>query len=320
MTDIRNFFLQLETSLGSGIAITRALQLISKNLSGSLRRKVEAMGQQIEHGSTFSDAMRNAGRPFEKMHVSFIRFGEQSGNLDKVCGALARHAEKEVAVSRKVINSMLYPGFVLLFAVCMGPILEAIMGGKPYSDGFPGAALNAGIFVAVVGASYGLYMSGALSFLDAVAIHIPFLGGILEKLALARFTRALAVGESAGVPLIEALNTAIDVSANAYIQRQLGHLPKHVGTGKGISSGLEHVTCLPGTLKEMIMVGEQSGRLSEMLEKTAVYFEEEANNRIDAVMKILPALLFLAVAVYVGMMIIPIAQNIFGTGMGALSK
>ncbi|HNV69435.1 MAG TPA: type II secretion system F family protein [Candidatus Ozemobacteraceae bacterium] len=320
MTDIRNFFLQLETSLGSGIAITRALQLISKNLSGSLRRKVEAMGQAIEHGSTFSDAMARAGRPFEKMHISFIRFGEQSGNLDKVCGALARHAEKEVAVSRKVINSMLYPGFVLLFAICMGPILEVILAGKPYSDGFPGAAMNAGIFAVVVGGFYGLYASGVFSFLDAIVIHLPFLGGILEKLALARFTRALAVGESAGVPLVEALNTAIDVSANGYIQKQLSHLPRHVGGGKGISSGLEHVTCLPGTLKEMIMVGEQSGKLSEMLEKTAVYFEEEANNRIDGLMKVLPALFFLAVALYVGSMIIPIAKNVFEGGMGALNK
>ncbi len=320
MTDIRNFFLQLETSLGSGIAITRALQLISQNLHGSLRRKVEGMRQAIEKGSTFSDAMRLAGRPFEKMHVSFIRFGEQSGNLDKVCGALARHAEKEVAVSRKVINSMLYPGFVLLFAVCMGPILEVIMAGKSYTEGLPGAGMNAGIFALVVGAFYGLYAGGALSFLDSIVIHLPFFGGILEKLALARFTRALAVGESAGVPLVEALNTAIDVSANSYIQQQLAHLPRHVGGGKGISSGLERVTCLPGTLKEMIMVGEQSGKLSEMLEKTAVYFEEEANNRIDGVMKVLPALLFLAVALYVGSMIIPIAQNIFGSGMGALSK
>ena len=177
--------------------------------------------------------------------------------------------------------------------------------------------MNAGIFGIVLAVVYALYAQGAMGWFDSILVHIPFVGGIMRKLALARFTRTLAVGEAAGVPLVEALATAIDVSANVWLQKQLAHLPRHVGSGKGISSGLEQVTCLPGTLKEMIAVGEQSGKLSEMLEKTASYFEEDAGNSIDAVMKVLPAILFLLVALYVGMMLIPIATSIFGGGMGA---
>lgn len=312
MSDLRNFFLQMETSLGSGIPLVRSLQLIAANLPAwGLRGKVERIAQLVDKGSSFSGAMEKVGKPFTQLHVSFIKFGEEAGCLDKVCSSLAQHSDREVMLQRDIINAMLYPGFVLAVALFMLPIINVIQAGQEWTTGLPGAFLHLGLYAGVIIGGTLLWNSSLGGTMDSVLVHVPFIGGIMRQTALARFTRTLAVGLAAGVPLIQALETAIAVSGNPWLQNQLQHLPKHVGSGKGLSAGLEQAGCLPGTLREMIAVGEQSGRLSEMLEKTANYFEQEASNRVSMAMKVLPALLFLLVAMYVGYKIVGYWQTTF---------
>lgn len=312
MSDMRNFFLQMETSLGSGIPIVRAMQLIAENLPAwGLRSKVSRMAQLIDRGATFSGAMTQIGSPFSQLHISFIRFGEEAGCLDKVCAALAQHSDKEVMLQREIVNAMLYPGFVLGVALVMMPVINAIQSGQTWTAGVPGAVMALVIYAAVIIGGMLLWKTSVGGVLDSIFVHIPFIGGVMRQMALARFTRTLAVGLSAGVPLIQALETSISVSDNPWLQTQMQHLPKHVGSGKGLSAGLADVGCLPSTLREMISVGEQSGRLSEMLEKTATFFEQEASNRISMLMKVLPAILFLLVAIYVGFQIVGYWQTTF---------
>ncbi|HOY65486.1 MAG TPA: type II secretion system F family protein [Candidatus Ozemobacteraceae bacterium] len=311
MSDLRNLFLQLETTLGSGVSIVRALQLIAENIPWRLRGKVDQIAKSVDRGSTLSGAMASVGAPFTKMHVSFIRFGEEAGCLDKVCGALARHAEREQSVQQEIVNAMLYPGFVLGVALFMIPIINAIQAGRPWSEGVPAALLYIGGYAGVIIAGIAAWNTSLAGSVDAVLVHLPFIGGVMKQTGLARFTRTLSVGLAAGVPLVQALETSIEVCGNPWLEKQLAHLPRHVGGGKGLASGLETAGCLPGTLREMITVGEQSGRLPEMLDKTATFFEQEAANRVGMLMKVLPALLFLIVAVYVGYRIIGYWQGIF---------
>lgn len=305
MSDLRNFFLQLETTLGSGISIVRALSLIGGNLPWGLRGKVQGMAQAIEGGAKFSEAMEKAGRPFGPMQVTFIRFGEETGCLDKVCGSLATHAEKEKNLQQNIIQSMLYPGFVLMIALFMGPIIQSIMkSGGDWSAGLGAAFINLGVFAAGAFMVWLVVTKLAAGVFDAVLVHVPIIGMISRNFALSRFTRALSVGLTAGVPLMQTLSTAISVSGNAWLQDQLKDLPRTVGKGKGIAGGLSTCSAIPGTLREMIAVGEESGRLPEMLEKTAVYFEDEAANRLNIILKLLPPIFLVAVAVYVGSIIV----------------
>lgn len=305
MSDLRNFFLQLETTLGSGIPVIRALNLIGGNMPWGLRGKIEGMAKSIEHGSTFSEAMARAGRPFGTMQITFIKFGEETGCLDKVCGSLAVHAEKEKNLQQNIIQSMLYPGFVLMVALVMGPVIEAIMkSGGDWSAGVVPALINlVSFFLGAFGVWLVLTQLTAGLF-DAILVHVPIVGMIVRNFALSRFARALSVGLTAGVPMMQTMSTAISVSGNAWLQNQLKDLPKVVSKGKGIAGGLSSCAAIPGTLKEMIAVGEESGRLPEMLEKTAVYFEEEASNRLIILMKLLPPILLVAVAIYVGSIIV----------------
>jgi len=255
--------------------------------------------------------MALVGSPFTQMHISFIQFGEEAGCLDKVCAALAQHADREVSLQREIINAMLYPGFVLGVALFMAPVINAIQSGSNWMDGLPKAVLYLVAYAGVIFGGAVLWQTSLAGSLDVILVQVPFIGGVMKQAALARFTRTLAVGLMAGVPLIQSLETAINVCGNSWIQKQLAHLPKHVGGGKSLAVGLEKAGCLPSTLREMISVGEQSGRLPEMLDKTATYFEQEAANRIGMLMKVLPAMMFLLVAVFVGYRIVSYWQGIF---------
>ena len=127
--DLREFFLQLETTLGAGIPILRSLPLLSKNMeSGRLKRSLEKIILPMDQGSTCSQAMDKVGKPFGTIHVAFFRFGEESGCLEKVCGSLSRHAEREIELSRSVVNALIYPLFIVVVALLIGPIMQAIIG------------------------------------------------------------------------------------------------------------------------------------------------------------------------------------------------
>jgi type IV pilus assembly protein PilC len=309
--EMRHFFSQLETTIGSGITLGRALHLIGQNLKGwTLKRKVGELERIVTDGGTLSDGMKRVGSPFSRMHISFIKFGEETGCMEKVCGALARHADKEVALSRQVTQAMIYPGFVLLLALIGGPVITSIIknGGLTDEPLVP-ALINVGIFAGVVFGCWLLRGVMAKGVIDAILVNIPFIGGVMRDMALSRFARALSVSQFAGVPLVQGIETAIAVSGNPWLESRLKDLPRMVGSGKGIAASLEHSGVLPGTLKEMIVVGEQSGKLPEMLEKTADYYEEEATNRISMVMKVLPVLIFLPVAIYVGKLVISAYQQ-----------
>ncbi|MFZ2959068.1 MAG: type II secretion system F family protein [Candidatus Ozemobacteraceae bacterium] len=317
MSDLQNLFLQLETTIGSGIPIVRALRLIGGNLSGRMKRQVEGMADAIDRGGKFSGAVKAAGRPFSPMHVAFIKFGEEAGCLDKVCGALAIHAEKEMSLERGIIGGLMYPVFVLFVALIIGPVFNQIaVQQQAWQTAIVPALINVGVFLVVIFGGYYGFKSMAAGALDTILVNIPIIGPILKNIALARFTRALAVSQNAGVPIVQALKTAIEVSDNCWLMNKLKELPSLVEKGEKIGTGLDGCGAIPGTLREMILVGEESGRLPEMLDKTATFYEEEANNKVSVLMKIMPVFIFLIVAVYVGYMIVGNYLTVFSRMAG----
>lgn len=310
--ELRNFFLQMETQIGSGIPLLRALTLVSANASGSFRRKVEEVARRVDRGAKLSEAMAAVGSPFLPLHIAFVRFGEESGTLDRVFGSLSDHAEGEARLTTQMVNAMIYPGFVLMVALVAGPVVQAIQGGQTADTAILPAILNLVFLALVIGVGWGVLRMAGGGSLDKILIQVPIVGGIMHHLALARFTRALAIGQKAGVPLMQAMGTAIEVSGNAWLQQRLRHLPSVIGRGKRIGDAMAGIEGLPSTLTEMIRTGEESGRLPEMLEKTAAYFEQEAATRIARFNAIFPTLVFLLVAAYaVIWIILPAGRQIF---------
>ena len=310
MSNLRDFFLQLETSLSAGVSLARTLHLLAENVSGfGMRAKIEKMAKDVEKGMAFSEAMQKVGKPFTAMQVSFIKFGEQTGALPGVCGTLAEYADKEMNLERELISSLAYPMFLLFIALVMLPILQTIIG--PGGSIAWGIARSLGIYALILGTLYGVYRLCATSLASAILIQVPFFGMIFKKLSLCRFTRSLGVGLEAGVSMGQCIETSISVTANPWLEKELAPLMATIQRGGSLAEGLKSVSALPSTMKEMIAVGEQSGKLPEMLKKTSDYFEDDARQRIKVISKLLPILFFLPIAIFVGYVIISMGSNIF---------
>ncbi len=311
MSNLRDFFLQLETSLTSGVTLARTLHLLGDNVSGfGMKAKVEKMAKAIEKGTSFSTAMQQAGKPFTNMQISFAKFGEETGTLPEVCGTLAEYADKEMNLEREIFSSLAYPLFLLFLALMLLPVLESII--TPGSGSIAwGIVRSLGIYLVVLAGLYGAYKLLATSAVASIMIQIPFFGTIVKKLSLCRFTRTLGVGLQAGVSMGQCLETSISVTSNPWLEKELSSLKATIHRGGSLSEGFKSVHALPSTIKEMITVGEQSGKLPEMLKKTSDFLEEDARHKIKVVSKLLPILFFLPIAAFVAYIVITMGSSIF---------
>lgn len=316
MSNLRDFFLQLETSLTSGVTLARTLHLLGDNISGfGMKAKVTKMAQAIDKGTTLSAAMQQAGKPFTNMQISFAKFGEETGTLPEVCGTLAEYADKEMNLEREIVSSLAYPLFLLFLALMLLPVLESIITPGSGTSIAWGIARSLGIYLLVLAGFYGVYKLLATSAVASVMIQIPFFGTIVKKLSLCRFTRTLGVGLQAGVSMGQCLETSISVTANPWLEKELSGLKATIHRGGSLTDGFKSVNALPSTIKEMITVGEQSGKLPEMLKKTSDYLEEDARHKIKVVSKLLPIIFFLPIAIFVGYIVISMGSSIF-SGIG----
>lgn len=312
MSNLRDFFLQLETSMSSGVTLARTLHLLSENVSGfGMKAKVEKMARAVEKGTALSTAMQQAGKPFTSMQVSFAKFGEQTGTLPEVCGTLAEYADKEMNLEREILSSLAYPLFLLLLTLIMLPVLQALIApGSGVSIAW-GIAGSLGIYALILAALYGLYQLCSTAVFASILVRVPFFGTIVKKLALCRFTRTLGVGLQAGVSMGQCLETSISVTANPWLEKELSSLKSSIHRGGSLAEGFKSVNALPSTIREMITVGEQSGKLPEMLKKTSDYLEEDARHKVKLISKLLPIIFFLPIAVFVGYVIITMGSSIF---------
>lgn len=316
MSNMRDFFLQLETSLKSGISLVKALGLIAENISGwGMSAKIRKVVANIEGGMTFSDAVEQVGSPFTTMQISFIRFGEETGTLDSVCASLAEYADREIGLERQVFSSMVYPLFLLLIAVIAGPMVKAILEQQKWQAGVIPAFQGVGIYFGVLTVLYVLYRIISATSASAILIYVPFFGQILQKLSLCRFTRTLSVGLEAGVPMRQAIETAIKVTTNPWLETQLRPLEHALAEGSSVGEAIAGLSIMPGNMKEMIKIGESSGKLPEMLRKTSDYFEEDAKHRIGIVTKLLPVVFFLPVALYMAWMLVNLGTSVYSSAL-----
>ena len=308
--ELRDFFLQLSTMIKSGLTIGQALHIMGPQFaaSGSLGNKVREMGQMVELGNKLSDAMMKTGEPFSQLHISFIRFAEESGSMDRILPILASHAEKEVSISWKVVQAFIYPGFVLFVALMMHPIFLFFTQGTGLIQAIVSLVFFAGL---ILGGQYGFKAFGK-GRLDGVLIRLPYFGKLIRTMAWARFSRTLSMSQHAGISLVQGINTSIEVGNSPWLREQLKHLPEFIENGKSLSDGLAIVPNLPPSMRETIMVGEQTGTLAEMLGKVAEYFEEDVSNNVDAILKILPVVVFLMVAVVAAFSIVSMWTQAFG--------
>jgi type IV pilus assembly protein PilC len=323
------FTRQLATLIDSGLPLLRSLNVLSNQERDKvLKKTINALADSVQSGSTFSDALALHPRIFNNLYINMVKAGEVGGVLELVLNRLSEFQEKAAKIKNKVLSAMVYPIIVMTMAigilcfllVFIVPRFEVIfhdlLGDKPLPPvtqfvlGVSGFMQNHGlVLLAAVVAGVMLYnligrtRRGRLA-IDTFKLRMPLFGNLNLKTAISRFARTLGTLVTSGVPILQALNITRETAGNAAIARAIARVHDSVKEGESIVQPLEASKAFPGMVVSMIDVGEETGKLPEMLLKIAEVYDDEVDNAVAALTSMLEPIMIVFLAVIVGTIVL----------------
>ena len=331
--DIVNFTRQLSTMIGAGLPLTDALSILQVQVSPILQVKIAQIARAIEGGSTFADALSAHTDAFSKVYIALIRAGESAGVLDTILVRLADNLEGQREFRSKTKGALIYPVIVLIGMSLVAVVMMIFVLPKltaMYSDfnvELPAVTkilINTSTFMAnywyvMIIAVFGFLYAfrawrktkvGALQ-LDKLILKIPIYGKIKLMVMMAEFTRTLALLAAAGVALVEALGIVKDVVDSEILSQALVQVAKDVEKGNSLATSLAKHSTFPMIVSQMVSVGEQTGKLDEILNRVASYFEVESEHAIKNLSTAMEPLIMIILGIGVGFLIVAIIVPIY---------
>ena len=327
---LTTFTRQLATLVQAGLPLLRGLKVLQKQERNStLKEILGELATSIEGGSTFSEALAQHPRTFNRLFVNMVKAGEIGGVLEVVLKRLSEFMEKAQKIKGKVVAAMFYPVAVMVVAtVIMGVLMVVVI--PKFKEIFEGALGNGselpGFTQFVLGISemikdhfvrtLGYVVAGVILFnvfirlkfgrkvWDKVKLSVPVLGPVVSKVAISRFTRTLGTLVSSGVPILQALTIVKETSGNVVVGSAVAAVHESVKEGETITAPLETSKIFPPMVISMVDVGEQTGALPEMLMKIADNYDEEVDNAVAAMTSLLEPIMIVFLAVIVGSIVI----------------
>src|SRR5271163_2840187 len=336
--DIAVFARQLATMMSAGIPMVQAFEIIGNgHEKPAMQKLVLDIKGNIEGGSTLHESLAKFPLYFDDLFVNLVEAGEQAGALESLLDKVATYKEKTEALKKKVKKALFYPAAVLVVAVIVTVVLlvfvipqfEALYKGfgadlpafTQFVIGVSKVVQHDGFFIGCVvaglifGFSYFKKRSRAMrEFLDRLILKVPVIGPILNKAAIARYARTLSTMFSAGVPLVEALESVAGATGNIVYEKAVLRMKDEVATGQRLQRSMEATGLFPNMVNQMIAVGEESGSLDEMSGKVATFYEAEVDNAVDAMSSLLEPLIMLVLGVLVGGLVIAMYLPFFKLG------
>lgn len=336
--DITFFTRQLATMLSAGIPLVQAFDIITKGYSHpTLQQLVHKIKVDVEEGHTFVEALKKYPQYFNELYVSLVAAGEQSGALDNILEKLAMQREKNESIRAKIKKALFYPAAVVVvaFVVCAILLIFVV---PQFEELFKGFGAELPVFTRLVidlsrlTQSYGWIMifflsSGIYALWQAYvrlpkirygieknALRIPIIGDLLKKAAIARFARILAISFAAGVPLVEALKAVSKATGNiVYVDatRQIGF---DISQGQPLHLAIKKTDLFPEMVVQMVMIGEESGELEQMLLKIADYHEEQVDNLVESLSSLIEPFIIAILGILVGGLVVAMYLPIFKLG------
>jgi type IV pilus assembly protein PilC len=323
------FTRQLATLIDSGLPLLRSLNVLANQERDKvLKKTINKLADSVQGGSTFSDALALHPKIFNNLYVNMVKAGEVGGVLELVLNRLSEFQEKAAKIKNKVLSAMVYPiivvtmavgimSFLLVFIV---PRFEAIfhdlLGDKPlppvtqFVIGVSGFMKNHGlVLLAGVVAIVFLYnfigrtRRGRLA-IDIFKLRMPLFGNLNRKTAISRFARTLGTLVTSGVPILQALNITRETAGNAAIGRAIGGVHDGVKEGESMVQPMEASKVFPPMVVSMVDVGEETGKLPEMLLKIADVYDDEVDNAVAALTSMLEPIMIVFLAVIVGTIVL----------------
>jgi len=334
LRDLTIFYRQFATMVNAGLTLVNSLDILTEQVENkALANNIKAVKSDVEAGSTLADAMAKFPQVFSELYLSMVRAGEVGGVLDEILNKIADLMEKEFALRQKVKSAMAYPSFVAGAAVIMSIfmlafILPQFVGVfQQFGGELPALTqffvtltilfnrywyLFFMVFAGLVAAflAYERTSSGKLN-LDKFKLRAPIIGEINRKSAVSRFTRILGTLIKSGVPILEALQVSSNAIGNLVISSAVLGARTKIKEGQSISGPLAASGVFPPMVTQMIMVGEESGELEEMLMNVAKFYDEEVDRAVEKLTAIIEPLMMAFIALTVGVMIIAMYLPIF---------
>ena len=327
---LTTFTRQLSTLVQAGLPLLRGLRVLQKQeKSANLKGILEELGTAIEGGSTFSEALAQHPKVFNRLFVNMVKAGEVGGVLEVVLRRLSEFMEKAQKIKGKVIAAMFYPCAVICVATAiMGVLLVLVI--PKFKEVFAGSLTNGRqlpgftqfvLYISdAVKDHFFWTMAGLIAFfiLIQIVIHtklgrrlfdqfklkVPVLGPVISKVAISRFTRTLGTLVSSGVPILQALTIVKETSGNVIVAQAVSDVHESVKEGETITAPLEVSRVFPPMVISMVDVGEQTGALPEMLMKIADNYDEEVDNAVASMTSLLEPIMIVFLAVIVGSIVI----------------
>jgi general secretion pathway protein F len=332
--DISAFTREISALLAAGISIPQTLDSLGEEEENpAFRAVVQQLGEAVRKGESFSTALSQHPKLFSNLYVSMIRVGEEAGVLPKVMNDLADLLEHEDEVRGEVQAAVAYPVFVLCFGFITVTILLTVVLPRLFSmleEMLPVLPLPTLILLKVSHALHEhwfLILAGAAGLVggvwwyvnsptgaetwDRFKLKVPFIGPVFRSAALGRFARTLGTLVKSGVSLLPALKIVEHSIGNRVLAAQIARVAEETRGGDSLAKPLRKLGIFPRTVVQMIDVGEESGKLDEMLLKVAAIEERQMRARTKTLISLLAPLLIMIVGALVGFMVIAILLPIF---------
>lgn len=336
--DIAIFSRQLSTMISAGIPLVQAFDIIgSGHDNRAMQKLVLRVKSDVEGGTSLADALAKHPLYFDDLFVNLVTAGEQAGALETLLDKIATYKEKTEAVKKKIKKALFYPTAVLVVAFVVTAIL-LIFVIPEFESLFRGFGADLPAFTQfVIGISNNVREQGWLiaigiggsiagfiwvkkrsrrmrQFIDRASLKVPIVGPILVKAAIARYARTLSTMFSAGVPLVEALESVAGATGNIVYEDAVMQMRDEVSTGQRLQRAMENTELFPNMVVQMIAVGEESGSLDEMSGKVADFYEEDVDAAVDSMSSLLEPLIMAILGVLVGGLVIAMYLPIFKLG------
>jgi len=326
---------QLAVMIGAGLPLTQVFQSLSNQ---ARNRQIKAALRQIlsdlENGYRLADALKKHPRLFSSVYVSVTAAGEATGKLALTTQMLANDLERDQATLSRMVGALIYPGFIVGAMVAVAiimvtrivPALEQVFQQSnmtlPWTTRMVIWATNS---LLKYWPLYLLALAGLITLatsywrsedgrrrLDSLLLKIPVVGLVMRNLEMERFNRILGMMISSGVPIIQAIEAVAGVLDNATYRDVMVALARNVERGATLSQTLAKYKEVPSQVTEMIAVGEQTGRLDEMLGRLAVHYREEVDQGVKNITSLLEPIIFVIVGLGVAFLVVSIIVPIYG--------
>jgi len=328
------FTQELSTLVSAGLSIDRSLEILgSLTENGRLREAVKDVLKRIEEGDSLAEALGHHSRIFSTLYINMVKAGESGGFLQAILSRLAQYLQSTKEIRDYLISVMIYP---LILTIVSGISITILVTfviprfARIFSDMGQAIPLPTQIMLSLsqlvreywwvgLGAAALIYLVLRIYTQseekkwrwDRFKLRWVVVGDLIKKVEVARFSRTLGTLLQSGVSILPALNLVKEISQNQAISRSIAHIHDRLKEGKGISKSLEETNIFPSLAVHMIGVGEETGRLDEMLLKVAETYEENVQKAVKRFVSLLEPLIILIMGAVVGFIVISMLLAIF---------